>query len=183
MSIQPPANYVAIRLCTEADAAAITGIYAHHVLHGLASFEIEPPSENDMQQRRLEIIGGGFPYLMAERAREIVGYTYASPYRSRPAYRYTVEKLSLPAPGLDRSGHRSTADVRAAHRVRRKRGYDKSWPSLATAPTAPRSSAARLCNSGDHLLSRLQIWTLGRYRADAAIARGRRQHIAVRRSG
>jgi L-amino acid N-acyltransferase YncA len=91
MSTQPPANNVAIRPCTEADIAPITGIYAHHVLHGLASFEIEPPSENDMRQRRLEIIGGGYPYLMAENAGEIVGYAYASPYRSRPAYRYTAE--------------------------------------------------------------------------------------------
>ena len=91
MSTPPPANNVAIRPCTEADIAAITRIYAHHVLHGLASFEVEPPSENDMWQRRLDIIGGGFPYLVAERAGEVVGYAYASPYRSRPAYRYTAE--------------------------------------------------------------------------------------------
>jgi L-amino acid N-acyltransferase YncA len=91
MSTQPPANNVAIRPCTEADIRAITGIYAHHVLHGLASFEVEPPSENDLRQRYFDIVGGGFPYLVAERAGEIVGYAYASPYRSRPAYRYTAE--------------------------------------------------------------------------------------------
>ena len=66
---------------------AITRIYAHHVLHGLASFEVEPPSENDMRQRYVDIIAGGFPYFVAE----VVGYAYASPYRSRPAYRYTAE--------------------------------------------------------------------------------------------
>ena len=68
MSAQSPANNVAIRPCTEADIAAITRIYAHHVLHGLASFEVEPPSENDLRQRRLEIIGSGFPYLVTEYA-------------------------------------------------------------------------------------------------------------------
>ena len=61
MSTQPPANNVAIRPCTEADIAAITGIYPHHVLHRLASFEVEPPSENDSRQRYLDITGGGFP--------------------------------------------------------------------------------------------------------------------------
>ena len=91
MATQPPANNVAIRPCTEADIAAITRIYAHQFLHGLASFEVEPPSENDMRQRRIDIIGRGFPYLVAERAGEVVGYAYASPYRSRPAYRYTGE--------------------------------------------------------------------------------------------
>jgi L-amino acid N-acyltransferase YncA len=60
-------------------------------LHGLASFEVEPPSENDLRLRYFDIVGGGFPYLVAERAGEIVGYAYASPYRSRPAYRYTAE--------------------------------------------------------------------------------------------
>jgi L-amino acid N-acyltransferase YncA len=51
----------------------ITGIYAYHILHGLASFEVEPPSEKELRQRYFDIIGGGFPYLVAERAGEIVG--------------------------------------------------------------------------------------------------------------
>lgn len=91
MSLQPLVDNIAIRACEEGDIAAIAAIYAHHVLHGLASFEIEPPSESDMRQRRLDIVGRGFPYLVAEHAGEIVGYAYASPYRLRPAYRYTAE--------------------------------------------------------------------------------------------
>ena len=75
----------AIGPCEEDDVASITAIYAHHVLHGLASFEIVPPSESDMRQRRLEIIGQGFPYLVAEHAGDVVGYSNASPYRMRPA--------------------------------------------------------------------------------------------------
>ncbi|HEX9535054.1 MAG TPA: GNAT family N-acetyltransferase [Stellaceae bacterium] len=91
MSTQPPAVSVVIRPCEEDDVAAITTIYAHHVLHGLASFEIEPPSENDMRQRRLDVVSRGLPYLVAEWGREVVGYAYVSPYRLRPAYRHTAE--------------------------------------------------------------------------------------------
>jgi L-amino acid N-acyltransferase YncA len=86
VSTQSPTKNVAIRPCTEAGIAAITRIYAHHVLHGLASFEVEPPSENDMRLRRLDIIAGRFPYFVPEYAGEVVGYAYASSYRSRPAY-------------------------------------------------------------------------------------------------
>jgi len=82
---------ITIRACEEEDVASITKIYAHHVLHGLASFEVEPPSETEMRQRCREVMGKGFPYLVAAYAGEIVGYAYASPYRLRPAYRYTAE--------------------------------------------------------------------------------------------
>ena len=90
MSPQPSVD-IAIRACEESDIAMITAIYAHHVFHGLASFEIEPPSENDTRQRRLDIVDHGFPYLVAEHAGGVMGYAYASPYRLRPAYRYTAE--------------------------------------------------------------------------------------------
>src|SRR5258705_1558712 len=91
MSTQPPAANVSICACEEDHVAAITTIYAHHVLHGLASFEIEPPSENDMRRRRLDIVSRNYPYLVAECAGEVVGYAYASPYRLRPAYCHTAE--------------------------------------------------------------------------------------------
>jgi phosphinothricin acetyltransferase len=90
-TIQPAAASVSIRACEAGDVAAITKIYAHHVLHGLASFETEPPSENDMRQRRFDIVSRGFPYLVAECAGEVVGYAYVSPYRLRPAYCHTAE--------------------------------------------------------------------------------------------
>jgi phosphinothricin acetyltransferase len=91
VSTQPPAANVAIRDCEAGDVAAITTIYAHHVVHGLASFEIDPPSENDMRQRRLDIVSRDLPYFVAECAGEVVGYAYVSPYRLRPAYRHTAE--------------------------------------------------------------------------------------------
>jgi L-amino acid N-acyltransferase YncA len=91
MSTQPQASSVAIRACEAGDIAAITTIYGHHVLHGLASFELEPPSEEEMRQRRLAVLGRDLPYLVAECAGEVVGYAYVSPYRLRPAYRHTAE--------------------------------------------------------------------------------------------
>ena len=73
------------------DVPAIHAIYAHHVLHGTASFELEPPGLKQMQQRRQDVLAHGLPYLVVERDGEVVGYAYATPYRPRPAYRFTVE--------------------------------------------------------------------------------------------
>ncbi len=84
-----------IRPGTEADVASVQAIYAYHVLHGLASFEVEPPDVDEMRRRRQTVVERGFPYLVAELAGEfggeIVGYAYAGPYRGRPGYRFTCE--------------------------------------------------------------------------------------------
>ena len=85
------ANTVGIRDATLDDAAAIQAIYAHHVETGLASFEEEAPSVAEMATRQASAHRAGYPYLVAERTGEIVGYAYASVYRSRPAYRFTLE--------------------------------------------------------------------------------------------
>src|SRR5579859_2049975 len=80
-----------VRACEAGDVSAICAIYAHHVLHGLASFEVEPPAEAEMARRRESVLAGGYPYLVAERAGKVLGYAYASAYRTRPAYRHTAE--------------------------------------------------------------------------------------------
>jgi L-amino acid N-acyltransferase YncA len=80
-----------IRPSRDDDIAPIRQIYAHHVLHGLASFELEPPDAAEIARRRQTVISAGYPHLVAERDGEIVGYAYAGPYRPRPAYRYTAE--------------------------------------------------------------------------------------------
>ena len=85
------ARGVALRSARPGDIAVLTAIYAHHVRHGLASFEIEPPDEEEMARRHDGICSLGFPYLVAEVAGIIAGYAYAGPYRTRPGYRYTVE--------------------------------------------------------------------------------------------
>ena len=80
-----------VRASREADLPSLTAIYAHHVLNGLASFEIEPPDEAEMRRRRSDVLARGLPYFVAERGGEVVGFAYAAPYRTRPAYRFTVE--------------------------------------------------------------------------------------------
>jgi len=86
-----PAEPLTIRPSDAGDVPAIHRIYAHHVRHGLASFEIEPPDEDEVARRRRAVVAAGYPYLVAERAGDIVGYAYAGPYRSRPGYRFTAE--------------------------------------------------------------------------------------------
>ncbi|UCG96553.1 MAG: N-acetyltransferase [Burkholderiales bacterium] len=93
-----------LRAATSADIAAIQAIYAHHVLHGLASFEIEPPSAAEMHRRFESLTGDGYPYLVATVDGSIVGYAYAGAYRSRPAYRYTVEDSVYVAPAATGRG-------------------------------------------------------------------------------
>jgi phosphinothricin acetyltransferase len=80
-----------IRASDEADVEAIAAIYAHHVLHGTGSFEIEPPSSDEMGDRRAALVARGFPHLVALRDGSVVGYAYAGPYRSRAAYGGTIE--------------------------------------------------------------------------------------------
>ena len=82
---------VRVRDASEEDMAALQAIYAHHVLHGLASFEEVPPSVDEMRTRRQAVLELGLPYLVAECDGELVGYSYAAPYRPRAAYRYTIE--------------------------------------------------------------------------------------------
>ncbi|OZI71926.1 GNAT family N-acetyltransferase [Bordetella genomosp. 12] len=83
--------FLQIRPSTPDDLPQIQSIYAHHVLHGTSSFELEPPSVEEIGQRRAAVLERGLPYLVAECGGEIVGYAYATLYRPRPAYRHTCE--------------------------------------------------------------------------------------------
>ena len=82
---------MAIRPTTPADAAALAEIYADAVLHGLGTFEEEPPSPAEMEARRARVTAFGLPHLVAEDAGRVLGFAYAAPFRMRPAYRYTAE--------------------------------------------------------------------------------------------
>jgi L-amino acid N-acyltransferase YncA len=93
-----------VRPATLADIPNITAIYAHAVTYGTASFEIEPPGEQDMADRFRTLIDGGFPYLVAESSGAVCGYAYAGPYRERIAYRYTLENSVYVAPDCHRQG-------------------------------------------------------------------------------
>lgn len=74
------------------DAHAIAAIYAWHVLNGRASFEEVPPTLDEMRQRIRKVTEEGFPWLVALYRGILVGYCYATLYRPRAAYRYTLEE-------------------------------------------------------------------------------------------
>jgi phosphinothricin acetyltransferase len=82
---------VTIRPSRDADLDAIAAIYGHHVRHGTASFETDPPSVEEMRRRRTELLSRAFPYFVAEADGAVLGYAYAGPYRPRAAYRDTAE--------------------------------------------------------------------------------------------
>lgn len=93
-----------LRAAAPADIPAITAIYAHAVMHGTASFELDPPDEAEMLRRMAALLDGGFPYLVAEIDGAIAGYAYAGPYRTRPAYRFTLEDSVYIDPAMHRRG-------------------------------------------------------------------------------
>lgn len=97
-----------VRDATEADMAQVQEIYADHVLHGLATFEEIPPNVAEMLSRRDAVLAAGLPYLVAESQGLVLGYAYATAYRPRPAYRYTIEDSVYVRPGHVGKGVGST---------------------------------------------------------------------------
>ncbi len=95
---------VTVRPVRDADISPIAAIYAHAVLHGFASFEIEPPDAAEMTKRMRAVIDAGFPYLVAEKDGRVLGYAYAGLYRTRPAYRNSVENSVYVSPDAHRLG-------------------------------------------------------------------------------
>jgi L-amino acid N-acyltransferase YncA len=85
------ADALDLRDAREADIPAITAIYADAVLTGTASYELEPPDQAEMARRWRALADAGYPYLVAEADGRLLGYAYAGPFRSRPAYRFFVE--------------------------------------------------------------------------------------------
>ena len=131
-------NGVVIRASREGDVAQIAAIYGYHVLHGLASFEEVPPDIDELASRRRDILARGLPYLVAERSGRVLGYCYAGPYRTRSAYRFTVEDSiyidgaevgcglgrALLATLLDRCGELGYRQMVAVI------GGSETWPSI-----------------------------------------------------
>ena len=80
-----------VRAATPDDAAAIADIYAPYVTASVVSFETEPPDAGALRGR-IESAAGLYPWLVAEAADgTLLGYAYAAAFRTRPAYRFTVE--------------------------------------------------------------------------------------------
>ena len=93
-----------LRPSTAADVPEIAAIYGHHVLHGSASFEVDSPSTEEVARRRLAVLARGLPFLVAELGGTVAGYAYAGPYRSREAYRFSVENSIYVHPAHARRG-------------------------------------------------------------------------------
>ncbi|ABD69134.1 GCN5-related N-acetyltransferase [Rhodoferax ferrireducens T118] len=80
-----------IRPSQTEDIPAIAAIYARHVLHGTGTFEIDPPSPDDMAQRRVDVLAKGLPYLVAAKGDQVMGFAYCNWFKPRPAYRFSAE--------------------------------------------------------------------------------------------
>jgi len=80
-----------VRPSTYADIPAITAIYSEFVTASTATFEIEAPNESEMFRRRQAVLDRGLPYLIAELEGYVVGFCFASQFRPREGYRFTVE--------------------------------------------------------------------------------------------
>lgn len=131
-----------IRAATPADAAAIAAIYAHHVLHGTASFDTEPPSVEFWRDKLGDIVGKGWPFLIAERDGQVAGYAYATQFRDRPAYAGTCENSIYVAP--DRIGQGiGTALIAALIDAARAYGFEQMIAVIGGAEPASVALHAR----------------------------------------
>ncbi len=93
-----------LRSAVDADLPAIQAIYAHWVTTGTGSFELEPPTLDEMTRRRADVVSKALPYLVALTNDTIVGYAYANWFRPRPAYRFSVENSVYVHPEQRRGG-------------------------------------------------------------------------------
>lgn len=93
-----------IRPSQISDIEQITAIYRHHVLTGTGTFEIEPPSEQDMAQRRNDVLTKQLPFLVATNGEQVLGFAYCNWFKPRPAYRFSAEDSIYLAPEAIGSG-------------------------------------------------------------------------------
>ena len=89
---------ISIRRTIPDDLDAIGTIYAHHVETGVATFELAVPDATEWQRRMYAITGAGLPFLTATLDGRVAGYAYCAPWKTRPAYRHTVEDSIYVAP-------------------------------------------------------------------------------------
>ncbi len=127
-----------IRPATAADIPGIVAIYGPAVATGTASFELTPPDEAEMRRRFETITSAGFPYIVAEIDGKVAGYAYVSSYRTRPAYRFTVENSVYVAPDAQRGGV-GRALLTALIEACAARGYRQIIAVIGDSPNQPGS--------------------------------------------
>ena len=79
------------RPAVASDAEALARIYNHYIIATIVTFEEDPIDAADMAGRIAEVQSAGLPWLVAEENGEVLGYTYASKWKKRPGYRFSVE--------------------------------------------------------------------------------------------
>jgi L-amino acid N-acyltransferase YncA len=144
-----------IRVATPADAAAVASIYAHHVLHGTASFDIDPPSVGAWTEKITAIGSRRWPFLVAETEGIVGGFAYATQFRDRPAYANTCEDSIYVAPDRVRQGV-GTALLSALVGSAREFGFEQMIAVIGGAEPASVAlhakvgfiEAGRMCNVG-----------------------------------
>lgn len=99
-----PMSQVLIRAATLADAAEVANIYNHFVVNTVVTFEESPVSAAEMSARIGEILGQGLPWLVAELDGVLAGFSYAGKWKSRSAYRHSVETTIYLRQGLEGRG-------------------------------------------------------------------------------
>ncbi|MES2043613.1 MAG: N-acetyltransferase family protein [Pseudomonadota bacterium] len=87
-----------IRDAVPDDAAAIAAIYAHHVLHGTATFDVDPPDAAFWRDKIADMAARSWPFVVADEGAGAIGYAYAAQFRDRAAYRETCEDSIYIAP-------------------------------------------------------------------------------------
>jgi L-amino acid N-acyltransferase YncA len=80
-----------IRSARENDATDIIGIYNTYVVETCTTFETDPVQAAEMARRITQTLESSRPWLVAERAGRVIGYAYSAEWKSRHAYRYSVE--------------------------------------------------------------------------------------------
>jgi L-amino acid N-acyltransferase YncA len=93
-----------VRPLTDADLDQVSEIFAWYAINSVATFAEGPRSDREWQDLRAILADRGLPFLVAESDGAIAGYAYASPWRSRPAYRHSVEDSVFVAPGRTGQG-------------------------------------------------------------------------------
>ncbi|WP_448538408.1 N-acetyltransferase family protein [Sphingobium yanoikuyae] len=82
---------VRVRSAKLDDAEAIATIYSHHVLHGTATYEMTPPTPQEMAVKIDSVLAKGWPFIVAAIDDQVIGYAYATQFRDRPAYAFACE--------------------------------------------------------------------------------------------
>jgi phosphinothricin acetyltransferase len=130
-----------IRLARADDAAQVAAIYAPIVTDTIISFELEPPSVDEMRAR-IEKTLAVFPWLVSESDGSIAGYAYASRHRERRAYQWSVDVSCYVRADARRQGL-GAALYRALLRVLRAQGFQMAYAGIAL----PNKASVRLHES------------------------------------